>query len=153
MIRKIPLLIFSVLSLTSFYACAEIIKDEVENSKSKIIEKHNESSAFSRCEYDDEKDIMVVERIEPLGPYQIGDYIALYKDKVIGINSPTNNLKFPEGLTKGDYVEEFGEERFFKLCGENFEVFPHLELAEANNPTIDVEVTTPIEINQNNEKE
>lgn len=77
---------------------------------------------------------MVSQRIKPLGPYQIDDYIAIYGDNIIGIESPTNKLKLPDGLTKGKYVESFGEEAYFELCGDNLDKYPHLDLAEVIIP-------------------
>ncbi len=124
--RKMSFLLFGTLGIISITACAEFNNDKIENVE--------EKSAFSKCEYNEENEVMISVRLKPLGFYQIDDYIALYKGKVIGIESPSNGMKFPEGLSKGKYIESFGEESFYELCGDNLDVYPHLELAEVNTP-------------------
>lgn len=136
MIKTLPLILFSTLSAVTLVACADATSEdkmninenqEVTNASVPNVEKSN-------CVYDEDKSIMISQRIKPLGPYQIGDYIAIYGDNVIGIESPINKLKLPDGLSKGKYVESFGEESYFELCGDNLEKYPHLELAEVNIP-------------------
>lgn len=150
MTKKLPFLLFSALSAMTLVACADSASDDkvinAENHEVKVAKNISDTSK-SNCVYDEDKSIMVSQRIKPLGPYQIDDYIAIYGDNVIGIESPTNNLKLPDGLSKGKYVESFGEEAYYELCGDNLEKYPHLELAEVNIPD-----TSPDQIDNTEEE-